>query len=307
MAEKIQDLWHGRFDGTDARDLRLWQVIKEVKDIRDGGVCFIGYDTDDGVARNQGRTGASEGSNAIRKAMQSFPAINEISCYDYGNLHHKKLEMAQEEYSHKVTDVLKKKVFPIGLGGGHDIAFGSYCGVRNTYPDKKIGIINFDAHLDMRAYETGATSGTSFKQILDKDKNVRYAIVGFQAQGNTKRLREVACTYDTLIINEEESEEQTIHALKQYVTNVECIYISVCMDVFDAAFAPGVSSPTTMGFEPKKAKRIIRELLKTELVVCIDFAEVNPHYDTDNRTSALAASLIYSIISSENNFVGISL
>ena len=38
-----------------------------------------------------------------------------------------------------------------------------------------------------------------------------------------------------------------------------------------------------MGFEPKKAKRIIRELLKTKQVVCIDFAEVNPRYDIDNK------------------------
>ena len=129
-------------------------------------------------------------------------------------------------------DVLKKKVFPVGLGGGHDIAFGSYCGVRKACPDKRIGIINFDAHLDMRAYDTGATSGTSFKQILDGDENVRYAIVGFKAQGNTKRLIEAARAYNTLIINEEESEENTIQALKQYATNVECIYISVCMGCF---------------------------------------------------------------------------
>ena len=56
------------------------------------------------------------------------------------------------------------------MGGGHDIAYGSYLGIRKAHPDKKIGIINFDAHLDMRPYDKGRTSGTSFKEIMDNDK-----------------------------------------------------------------------------------------------------------------------------------------
>ncbi len=51
----------------------------------------------------------------------------------------------------------------------------------------------------MRPYDNGATSGTSFKQILDEDKNVKYSIVGFKKQGNTKRLIDTAKNYNVLI------------------------------------------------------------------------------------------------------------
>ncbi|MDY3238194.1 arginase family protein [Fusobacterium perfoetens] len=37
-------------------------------------------------------------------------------------------------------------------------------------------------------------------------------------------------------------------------------------------------------------------MMKTGKVVCIDFAEVNPTYDIDSRTSKLAGALIYDVM-----------
>ena len=293
----MKDLWNGRFDSNEEVDLRLWQVIKEFDNSFKGeGICFVGYDTDDGVERNQGRIGAKDGSNAIRKAIQSFPNIEELNIYDYKNLSSKILEEAQKEYSEKIMNVIKAGMFPIGLGGGHDIAYASYSGVRKAYPDKKIGIVNFDTHLDIRPYDNGPTSGTSFKQILDSDKNAKYSIVGFKKQGNTKRLIDTAKAYNTLILDEEDEEDYIKKQLLKFVETVDIVYVSFCMDVFDAPYAPGVSAPTIMGLDPKKGKRILRSLMETGKVVCVDFAEVNPLYDIDNRTAKLAGCLAYDIM-----------
>ncbi|MGB0404769.1 MAG: formimidoylglutamase [Fusobacterium sp.] len=293
----MNTLWNGRFDSNEEMDLRLWQIIKDAKDMKENsGYCFVGYDTDDGVKRNLGRPGAEGGSDSIRKAMQSFPKIDNLEIYDYYNLSNRKLEEAQEEYSNKIADVINKKNFPIGLGGGHDIAYGSYMGIRKAYPDKKLGIINFDTHLDMRPYEDGVSSGTSFKQILDSDKNAKYSIVGFKKQGNTKRLIETAKKYNSLILDEEEKEEIIIKKLKEYCDSVDIIYITFCMDVFDAVYAPGVSAPTILGLDPRKGQRIFQEILETKKVVCVDFAEVNPNYDIDMRTAKLVGVLIYNMM-----------
>ena len=43
---------------------------------------------------------------------------------------------------------------------------------------------------------------------------------------------------------------------------VDIVYVSFCMDVFDAPYAPGVSAPTIMGLDPKKGKRILRSLME---------------------------------------------
>lgn len=293
----MKDLWNGRLDSYEEIDLRLWQVIQEIKEAQEaGGICFVGYDTDDGVVRNLGRKGAEGGSNAIRKAIQSFPQLKGLKVYDYRNLEKKSVEEAQKEYSEKIADVLKKGIFPIGLGGGHDIAYGSYSGVRKANPDKKIGIINFDAHLDMRPYDKGRTSGTSFKEIMDNDKEAQYAIVGFQKMGNTERLIKTAESFNVLILEEECSEESTIEALKDFIKKVDIVYVTFCMDVFDASSAPGVSAPVVMGLEPKKGKRLLRFIMETGKVVCVDFAEVNPVYDIDNMTAKLAGCLIYEVM-----------
>lgn len=289
----MKDLWHGRFDSNEEIDLRIWQIVKPFDNVsKEYGICLVGYDTDDGIKRNQGRIGAEKGSNAIRKAMQSFPIVENLRIYDYQNLKNKVLEEAQKEYSLKIYNVIKKELFPIGLGGGHDIAFASYSGIRKAYPDKKIGIINFDTHLDMRSYDNGATSGTSFKQILDSDKNVKYSIVGFKKQGNTKRLIDTAKSYNVLILDEENDEKFINDELKKYLADTDILYVTFCMDVFNASDAPGVSAPTIMGLDPKKGKRILREIMKSKKVVCVDFAEVNPEYDIDSRTAKLAGSLI---------------
>ncbi|RGY65079.1 formimidoylglutamase [Fusobacterium ulcerans] len=293
----MKDLWHGRFDSNEDIDLRIWQIVKPFDDVsKEYGICFVGYDTDDGIKRNQGRIGAEKGSNAIRKAIQSFPIVENLKIYDYQNLKNKVLEEAQKEYSLKISNVIKKGIFPIGLGGGHDIAFASYSGIRKAYPDKKIGIVNFDTHLDMRPYDNGATSGTSFKQILDGDKNVKYSIVGFKKQGNTKRLIDTAKNYNVLILDEEDDEKFINDELKKYLADADILYVTFCMDVFNASDAPGVSAPTIMGLDPKKGKRILREIMNTGKVVCIDFAEVSPEYDIDSRTAKLAGSLIYDIM-----------
>lgn len=296
----MNKLWNGRFDSDESVDLRLWQVIKDFSaDITaEKGVCFVGYDTDDGVMRNQGRVGAAQGSNAIRKAMQSYPVVQGISLYDAGNLHDTKLEAAQLEYSEKIAAALKANLLPIGLGGGHDIAYASYLGVRKNFPDKKIGIINFDAHLDNRPYDQQPTSGTSFKQILDTDKHASYVIVGYQDIANTQRLRDAAQELGMQIIDEEESCEQMVAKLQQFISDVDVVYVTFCMDVFDITEAPGVSAPMAIGLDKRKALSVLRSIIDSKKLRCLDFAEVNPGLDIDDRTARLVGKLIYETLRS---------
>lgn len=292
----MNKLWKGRYDSDNSIDLRFWQVIQKFsvnQTLHSKGTCFVGYDTDDGVIRNLGRPGAANGSNAIRRAMQSYPVIENVSLYDFGNLEQHKLEEAQAEYSRKIAQVISKQLLPIGLGGGHDIAYASYLGVRQAFPDKKIGIINFDAHLDNRPYDEQPTSGTSFKQILEQDSNACYVIVGYQDIANTQRLRNTAQALGMQIIDVETSVSQTISSLQSFIADVDIVYVTFCMDVFDISEAPGVSAPMAIGLEKRAALQMLRVIVDSGKLVCLDFAEVNPQLDIDERTSRLVGKLIY--------------
>lgn len=290
----MKKLWNGKIDSFEEDDLKLWQVIKDISEAQEkGGVCFVGYDTEDGILRDEGVVGASEGANAIRKGLSELPNIKNLKIYDYGNLEKKILEEAQEEYSEKIVDIYSKGLFPIGLGGGHDIVYGAYKGIRKAFPDKKIGIISFDAHLDIKSYDERMTSETSFKKILDEDENVEYAITGFQRLENSRSLIRNADEKRVLVLEEEYPEEFTISSLKSFVKKMDIVYVTICMDVFDGSAAPGVSFPTVLGMDAKKGRRILRAIMETKKVVCIDFAEINPRYDIASRTSRLAGYMIY--------------
>lgn len=290
----MKKLWNGKIDSFEEDDLKLWQVVKDISEVQEkGGVCFVGYDTEDGILRDEGVVGAAEGADAIRKGLSELPGIKNLRIYDYGNLEKKTLEEAQEEYSEKIADIYSKGLFPIGLGGGHDIVYGAYKGIRKAFPDKKIGIISFDAHLDIKSYDERMTSETSFKKILDEDKNVEYAITGFQRLENSRSLIKNADEKGVLVLEEEYPEEFTISSLKSFVKKMDIVYVTICMDVFDGSAAPGVSFPTVLGMDSKKGRRILRALMETKKVVCLDFAEINPRYDVANRTSRLAGYMIY--------------
>ncbi len=66
------------------------------------------------------------------------------------------------------------------LGGGHETTFGHFQGHLADMKKKEtpldMGIINFDAHFDLRPYENGPSSGSMFRQIADiyKKENVQY-------------------------------------------------------------------------------------------------------------------------------------
>lgn len=291
-------MWAGRLDSDETEDLRLWQKIKKIDLSKENSftnaVVFTGYNTDDGVVRNMGRGGASSGPDAIRKASSSLPYIDNFGdLYDTGNIDIYKLEEAQKELAKRTGDVIKAGSFPINLGGGHDIAFGTYLGIRMAYPDKRIGIINFDTHLDMRPYEKTFTSGTMFKQILDSDDNVDYMIIGYQEIGNTLRLRNIAREKSVVISKVTESISEITQKLNEILERCDIIYTTFCMDVFDITESPGVSSPTSIGLEKRTAIEVFEKILESKKVVALDFAEINPIYDQDNRTARLVSNFIY--------------
>ena len=62
-------------------------------------------------------------------------------------------------------------------------AFGNHIG-----EDASLGIINIDAHFDLRSYEEQPSSGTMFRQILEHDENSSYFVLGIQRYGNTQEL-----------------------------------------------------------------------------------------------------------------------
>ncbi len=319
-----KNVWNGRVDGDDLDSLRWHQCVKkldlegELEGLNfENAICFIGFSSDEGIERNKGNIGAAQGPNSIRREMSNFPKNNNnITLYDAGNVFciDEDLKGAQKALSTAVSKIISLGMFPIVLGGGHEVAFGTYNGilesVERCQSKPKIGIINFDAHFDMRPYEEKTTSGTMFLEIADdcekKGLDFSYLVLGIQKYGNTKSLFKTADRLGAKYILARDITDYKMLEVKnkinKFIEANDHIYLTVCADVFSSAYAPGVSAPQPFGIHPKSGRELIRHIAGTGKTVSFDIAEVSPIVDSGNITSKLAAILIFELIDNLGRF-----
>lgn len=311
--------WIGRIDGEDPDVLRWHQVMQYVDlsnellpvlDEHQQGVSLIGFKCDEGVKRNQGRPGASEGAASIRKACFNFPVIaSHILMVDLGDVvcENGDLEATQELLGELVRRIRKSGYLPIVLGGGHEVAFANFNGIMPLKEKQEFGIINFDAHFDLREIDTtiGATSGTGIWQMKEycqqNGSPFHYLAIGIQQYSNTKLLFNRADKMDAVyFLAENFCDDQLEHMLQVIngiIGNADLLQMSIDMDVFADAHAPGVSAQSFNGISPNSMfKRLVRHIILSGKVASVDIAETNPLYDVDGRTSRLAASLVFDIV-----------
>lgn len=267
-------------------------------------IAIVGFCSDEGVRRNFGRVGARDGPFAIRQALKGLPLHikdqnGSISLYDCGDIaFDKELEEGQIELG-KITRMLSQYVdLVFVLGGGHEVAYGHFLGQwqgEKTAP----GIFNFDAHFDLRKMDQ-ASSGTPFLQIYElcKEKDIpfHYQVLGIQKASNTNALFETAKVANVKYLETEEISSMSMNQIstdfvQPFINNNDKIYVTICMDVFNGGFAPGVSAVNGFGLQPYQVIKVLRELIQSGKVKHIDIAELNPLYDNQSITAKLAAML----------------
>ncbi len=309
-----QEFWTGR-KTTFGIEPQYWYQhilcgsLKTIEDHKTLDFGILGYACDEGVKRNHGRLGALEGPKAIREKLAKLPLhFQDKSVIDYGNIicTNNDLESCQNTFSIAISKLVEKSIFPIALGGGHDIAYAHYKGLKKVFPKKRIGIINFDAHFDLRPLETSPNSGTPFYQILseflEKGEKIDYFAIGIQKQSNTKQLFEIAEMFNVDFVlsdmcsNSKEVIQTLQLKLKQIITANDYLYLTIDMDGFSSAYASGVSAPSPLGFDPKFVYLILDFILKSKKVISCDIAELNPKYDQNQQTASLAAKLVDFIV-----------
>lgn len=272
-------------------------------------IALLGYSSDEGVRRNHGRVGSSLGPDAIRKQLGKMPnhLTDNKQLVDFGNLEctDEDLETLQSDLSVAVKFLLENNAIPIILGGSHDLAYGHYNGLSQYLPEgKTIGIINFDAHFDLRPNTNGNNSGTPFYQIATaheaKNESIKYMALGIRKDANTKDLFEFAETHHATYLQQKyfcmTYLEHVELRLMQFIEDVDYLYTTIDLDGFSSAYAPGVSASSPMGFSPDIVLKSLKLILESGKLLGLDVVELNPNYDVDDQTAKLAASLVHYVI-----------
>lgn len=332
-------LWTGRAEPDESERALYWYQVVAPSQAADNSenhskVSLVGFACDQGVRRNLGRVGARHAPPAIRQAFAKLPITpvlqdqfskadygtlladaGDIACHDNDRLMPEALEQTQALYSQQVTDIINQGSLAIGLGGGHAIAYASYMGLwqalngapkskaHNLEPSHshapKIGIINFDAHLDIRNAPNG-TSGTPFRQIAEHNQAqgqpFYYCAIGISQFSNTAALFERADELGVTIISDDrcarDTWENSAQQLNEFINQVDVLYVTIDMDAFPASIVPGVSAPAAKGISLDFAERCLELIFASGKVKMADFAEINPTYDIDGRSCKVAARLL---------------
>ena len=297
-------LWTGRKSDT----IEYWhQGAISVKDLNLDKtnefpkVGILGYAGEEGVKRNQGRLGTAEGPNAIRKNLGTlaFHLPEKSRIFDYGDVYTEDsdLESSHDLITDTVCKLLDTNHFPILLGGGHDLALAHGRGIYKHLAsnNQKLGIINMDAHFDLRpTLEGKGHSGSPFFQLAEENgTDFNYLCLGVQRSVNPKSLFETAEKVGAKWMVMEDFRMNNWEVIQEkilwFLDSVDKIYLSVDMDGFSSAFAPGVSAPSPMGFRPEFAFKVFELLASSKKLISMDVVELNPAFDHDQATSRLAA------------------
>jgi formiminoglutamase len=302
-------VWQGRVDAAEGALGRRWHQVMQPLDAATpaGTVVLNGFACDAGVARNQGRPGAADGPAAIRQALGNMPVHECERLADAGGVAciGDALEDAQSMLAERIAEQLQRGLFPIALGGGHEVGFASFTGLATQlaqasdgqHSAARIGIVNFDAHFDLRRADR-PNSGTPFLQMADDCERrgwpFSYCCVGVSRYANTEALFERARQLDVVWMLDENMEamEPAAGMLTAFLSEVDHVYLTVCLDALPASVAPGVSSPAARGVALAVIEPLIDAVIVSGKVRLADIAEMNPRFDLDRRTAAVAARLV---------------
>ncbi|MBO7726552.1 MAG: agmatinase [Thermoguttaceae bacterium] len=179
--------------------------------------------------------------------------------------------------------------FPITLGGEHSITAPLLRAAAETYPE--LSILQFDAHSDLReSFPPGGrdSHASVMRRALEITPNlVQVGIRSFSEEDLVSCPEQVR-----RFITPARLEDDFDAALAEVIVRLsEKVYITIDMDVFDPAFAPGVGTPEPGGLSWRQICRILRTVFREKIVIGADVVETAP-ITGQVVTEFLAARLI---------------
>ncbi|MGD7024354.1 formimidoylglutamase [Rossellomorea vietnamensis] len=255
-------------------------------------------------------SGAGFAPEAIRRCLSSYStfAIEEEreladhGIVDFGDIlmHPTSIVESQNRIYESLTQVWGEDAAPftIILGGDHSITTSSIEAI--TEHKGRIGVIQFDAHHDLRNVEDGGpTNGTPFRRLLERGliKGEDLVQIGIRNYSNAGAYYQYAMKNDVRVYTMKEVRERNIsdilqESLKMLDAKVDTIYLSVDMDVLDQAFAPGCPAIGPGGMDSSTLMEAVSIGCRHKKTAAMDIVEIDPTLDIRDMTSRIAAHLL---------------
>ncbi len=282
------------------------------------GILGLNYDTEAG----RGWPGARYAPKSIRNALggimnriedgylfdvneNRLVDYNKIELKDFGDcddiVHYDHFK-ALTEMSEEIKKVMKEGYKPILLGGDHSVTNAGIMALHDM-AEGKIGIIDFDAHLDIKVDSKvqGRYSGSSeIRRATEMEKYDAKNIVeigprGYNYPEHYSFIKasglNIYTARDVNRLGVEEIAKQTLEKVRE---NTSHVYMTVDIDALDMAFALGSGGQEPAGLTHFQLSDLIKAF--APYVDIIDFVEVNPMTDHRELTSHVCANLVLDYI-----------
>ncbi len=297
-------------------DPRLGEVVRFWQGgdlgLRAGQAVIMGFPVDEGVRRNQGRIGAARAPAEIRRHLYRLtPADPSTGAdlavsppFDVGDIRSGgSLEEAQQALSQVVGEVLKAGAVPVVLGGGHETAYGHFLGYAAL--SSGVGVINIDAHLDVRPMVEGqGHSGSPFRQMLEYASRPlngeKYVCLGCQPQATSKTHYDYVRAHGGVVYWANDIEGRVVETLTCELHRLGNsglpVYVSLDADCVALANVPGVSAPNPAGLRGSEILSAARVAGRSTAVTSFDLVELNPAVDVDGHSARWGALAIWNFL-----------
>ena len=171
---------------------------------------------------------------------------------------------------------------PISLGGDHSITYPILRAIAADHGP--VDILHFDAHPDLYDELEGdrRSHASPFARIMEAELAARLVQVGIRTLN--KHQRDQAARFGVEII------EMRDFARRPAPQFTRPLYVSIDLDGFDPAFAPGVSHHEPGGLSVRDVVDMLHALEAP--LVGADVVELNPDRDVNGVTAVLAAKLV---------------
>lgn len=275
-------------------------------------VGILGLADDLGVRLNGGRPGAKDGPAAFRDALARYGAAEPAGfewplVFDAGDIIPAEGadESALNETHRRVTAaaaaMLDAGLIPVGIGGGHDLTFPLVRAVAERFGGRRLSGVYFDAHLDVRPT---AGSGMPFRRLVEECGVKRLCLRGFCPLVNTAEHLEWFTSHGGAIIRGELppagdrglGDQGPTYGDAGNAFPIGDLFVSMDLDVLDAAHAPGVSALNPAGWTPAVLSLWAAGAGRCVRVRCFDIMELSPPHDEGGRTARVAAHLFLSFL-----------
>jgi agmatinase len=271
--------------------------------------AILGIPTDEATTQHPG---ARYGPRAIREASTQFPYYKRGRGYydpELGRpmLPHLELRDAGDvdiiptliqenakRTAEAVASLLAREVFPVCLGGDHSVT----AAILPAFAATPIHLVQIDAHMDFVDRLAGATGthASPMRRARELAHVQSLTQIGIRSIVSSAADYEAAAAMGNRIVTTAQVLERPGHDWWADLTGDA--YLTLDIDVFDPAAAPGTGFAEPGGLQFRDVARLLRTLTGRLRLRGMDVVEVSPYLDPSRRTAVLAARTILEALSS---------